>query len=123
MKGCCGFVVMLAVALASLLLADSAVAQTFSYSRGWKSGKRAVGAAGAALPSAGAAAAGLGGRVGPADDILAEDLPLYRYFLEGRGEHRVPYDPWRLVEDPLLHLVRRPALAQSGEQPGDHDDR
>ncbi|KAE8742130.1 Corazonin [Frankliniella occidentalis] len=114
-------IVLLAAAMAALLLADCAVGQTFSYSRGWKSGKRAVGAAGAALPPSGPPSVSLGGR--PADDILAEDLPLYRYFLEGRGEHRVPYDPWRLVEDPVLHLVRRPGLPQSSEQAGEHDER
>lgn len=67
---------LLVATLAVMLLADCTLAQTFSYSRGWKSGKRASsGVAGAAARTA--------------DDVLAEDLPLYRYFLEGRGEHRV----------------------------------
>ncbi|KAJ1525213.1 hypothetical protein ONE63_010042 [Megalurothrips usitatus] len=119
----------LAVAVVSaLLLADATLAQTFSYSRGWKSGKRS--SAGAAVMAGGPGAGpAVGGRT--TEDILAEDLPLYRYFLEGRTEHRVPFDPWRLVDaEPVLHLSRRPALAAlpvaravAGEQGGDHEDR
>ena len=75
---------LLVVVLAALLLADSALAQAFSYSRGWKSGKRGGAGAPAGVGVGAGAAAGRS-----ADDILAEDLPLYRYFLEGRGEHRV----------------------------------
>ncbi|XP_034255058.1 uncharacterized protein LOC117653479 isoform X2 [Thrips palmi] len=114
---------LLVVALAVLLVADCTLAQTFSYSRGWKSGKRTSSAAGVAVPS-GTTAGGRG-----ADDVLAEDLPLYRYFLEGRGEHRAPYDPWRLVDEPLLHMGRRPALQalqalqQTSEQAAEHEDR
>lgn len=63
------------------LLADQAAGQTFSYSRGWKSGKRA----GAQPAPVGPPPPGA--RTG--DDVLAEDMPLFRYFLEGRGEHRV----------------------------------
>ena len=64
--------------LACVLLADCALCQTFSYSRGWKSGKRA------GHPLAVGAGAGR-----TSEDILAEDLPLYRYLLESRGQHRV----------------------------------
>lgn len=76
-------VVAVLACVACLLLADSALSQTFSYSRGWKSGKRAV------HPLA------VGARVGrTSEDILAEDLPLYRYFLESLGDHRVSAVDW-----------------------------
>lgn len=99
------------------LLADQAAGQTFSYSRGWKSGKRA-GAQPAPIgpPPSGA-------RTG--DDVLADDMPLFRYFLEGRGEHRVSTREsswhsgtrWPIGDTTKVKLCRFQACIPSGMSP------
>ncbi|XP_034255169.1 uncharacterized protein LOC117653537 [Thrips palmi] len=129
---------LLAASLAGLLLADAALGQTFTYSRGWKpGGKRSRVASLAPPPPLPPRFRALGAALPPSgaflDDAagLPDDQAPVRFVVEGLSERWAPYEgpSWRPQpqdhgQDKRHDADRDSELYRHGElsTQGDHDD-
>ncbi|XP_026284750.1 uncharacterized protein LOC113210798 [Frankliniella occidentalis] len=113
---------LLAASLVVLLLADVALGQTFTYSRGWKPGGKRARAVPLPPPPPRPRATPNAPASYP-EDVVLDDQPV-RYFVEALGERWAPFDvaPWRpQAQPPAQDDDERYRHAEQPSQ-GEHDD-